>query len=127
VAKAPASFAICLSCHRVNGMENSVAPVGIDAPATAGPNLTNFGCRDTLAAGMLINNKQNVEAWLRDPASVKSGNWMATVIKKGTLTEQQVEELATYLESLKPKGGCATYSGQPVNAPVANPAATPGT
>lgn len=131
IAKAPPSFAICLSCHRVNGMENSAAPVGIDAPATAGPNLTNFGCRDTLAAGMLLNNKQNVEAWLRDPASVKAGNWMATVIKKGTLSEQEVEQLATYLESLKPKGGCMTYSGQPVNKPAAypaaSPAATPGT
>ncbi len=125
VAKAPASFAICLACHRVNGMENSNAAVGISAPATAGPNLTNFGCRDTLAAGMLINNKDNVEAWLRDPESVKAGNWMGTVIKKGTLSEQEVEQLATYLESLKPKGGCMSYSGQPVDQPVSYPAASP--
>ena len=106
VVKAPAIFAVCLACHRVNGLEGSQAPIGLEAPQTMGPNLTNFGCRDALAAGILVNNRENLIAWLANPEAVKPGNYMATQIKEDTLTPEQEAELADYLLSLKPAGGC---------------------
>lgn len=112
VAKAPQSFALCLACHRVNGLEGSAAPIGLEAPQTMGPNLTNFGCRDALASGILVNNRENVIAWLGNPEAVKPGNFMATQIKEDTLTPEQEAELADYLLGLKPEGGCIETSGQ---------------
>ncbi len=136
VVRAPAKFSLCLACHQVNGAQGSV-PVdavvspdskvaGIGALANYGPNLTNVGCRSTIAAGMLNNNVENVTKWLEDPASVKPGNYMSTVIKKGTLTPEEAHQLAVFLESLKPAGGCdGSGSGTPVASPVASPGASP--
>jgi cytochrome c oxidase subunit 2 len=111
VVKAPDSFAVCLGCHRVNGVEGAVAPQGIEAPPFIGPNLTMLPCRETLAAGMLENTPENLALWLRDPGAVKPGNYMAGAIQPDTLTDEQIAELVEYLYSLEPEGGCTSAEG----------------
>nr|MDQ3044624.1 c-type cytochrome [Chloroflexota bacterium] len=124
LARVPNSFGICLACHKINGTTANVAPDGIESPPTSGPNLTLFGCRETLAAGLLVNNEENLRAWLRDPGAIKEDNWMATVIQPGTLSEEQIDELVEYLYTLRPAEGCAG-GGAPgvVSGAVATPAA----
>jgi cytochrome c oxidase subunit 2 len=152
VTKVPPSFGICLACHRVNGTNANVAPVGLDEEAgtmeepgpakIAGPNLTLFGCRTTIGAGILPNTPEDLANWLRDPGAIKPGNYMATLIKPGTLKENEIAQLVDYLESLTPEGGCAPYTGEnvdliaqpnlrgtlpatPAATPVASPEASP--
>jgi cytochrome c oxidase subunit 2 len=145
VTKLPAAMGICLACHRVEGTNASVAPVGLDEDAgtldkpgsarTAGPNLTDFACRTTIGAGMMPNTAENLKAWLKDPGSIKQGNYMATVIKAGTLKDDQINQIVAYLEGLHPEGGCVKLTGEnsdkivqlaPAGTPaaVASPAAT---
>lgn len=124
VSQVPPSFGLCLACHQVEGTNASIAPQGIAQAAltedggpgtarTAGPNLTLFGCRTTIAAGVFSNTPENLATWLRDPGAVKPGNYMATVIEEGTLNEDQINELVGYLESLEPEGGCPEIPLQP--------------
>ncbi len=40
---------------------------GLEAPSNIGPDLTNLACRDTIAAGMLINQPREPRAWVDDP------------------------------------------------------------
>ncbi len=148
VKKAPPQFGLCLGCHRINGTNASVAPVGLDetqptgdelgTAQIAGPNLTLFGCRQTIAAGILANTPENLSKWLHDPEAVKTGNYMASQVKPGTLSDQDIQVLVDYLESLTPEGGCPPITGdnadlvtQPnlgtgqVASPEASPAASP--
>ncbi len=109
VADAPAAFGACLACHAVNNTNAVVAQAGMASnpySQGAGPNLTLFGCRDFIGAGVLANNKENLRTWLRNPGGVKEGNYMALLIKEGTLNDAQIEELSDYLLSLKPAAGC---------------------
>lgn len=142
IAKVPASFAVCLACHGVNGVGGNTG--GIEAPAQFGPNLTNIACRETIAAGLLENSPENMAAWLDDPGAVKPGNYMASQITPGLLKSQYGEEgfneLLAYLATLQPEGGCASIGAvnhlgednvagatdaTPVASPVASPEATP--
>jgi cytochrome c oxidase subunit 2 len=124
ITKAPPSFGLCLACHQIEGTNATIAPEGLDeAPLTdtgemgpakyAGPNLSLFGCRTTIAAGVLPNTPENLAKWLHDPRSVKPGVYMGEVIQKGTLTDEQVDELVKYLESLTPADGCPEIPLQP--------------
>lgn len=122
VSKVPPSFGICLACHRVNGTNASVAPIGLDetepsgselgTAQTAGPNLTLFGCRSTIAAGILPNTPENLAKWLHDPGAIKEGTYMASQIKPGVLKPEQINQLVDYLESLTPEGGCPPITGE---------------
>ena len=132
VTRAPAKFNICLSCHTVNGAEGSVPPdqsngaqlTGLEARANYGPNLTNIACRSTIAAGMLENNVDNMTLWLTDPHKVKPDNYMGDVIKPSTwASPDEAREMAEFLESLKPAGGCFNENA---GAAAATPEATPG-
>jgi len=130
VARAPESLDLCLSCHAINGV-NEPALVGLEAPTNIGPNLTNLACRDTLAAGMLINNEENLRVWIDNPGGVKPGNYMADVITPGLVRETYGDEgfdaLIEYLMGLHPPQGCdnenpgATPAASPVASPVAPP------
>ena len=122
LSRVPDTFGLCLACHQINGTNANVAPVGIESPPTSGPNLTLFACRETLAAGLLVNNEENLRAWLRDPGAIKEDNWMATVIQPGTLSEEQIDELVEYLYTLRPAEGCA---GDAVPAVVPDTVAIP--
>jgi cytochrome c oxidase subunit II len=78
----------CSNCHQIQG-----------TPATAkvGPDLTHVGSRTTIAAGTIPNTLADMEQWIAHPQEVKPGNLMPDL----DLTDGQVHELATYLESLK--------------------------
>jgi cytochrome c oxidase subunit 2 len=121
--RAPKALGVCLSCHTVNGV-GQPGLNGIDAAANYGPNLTNLSCRDSIAAGLLVNNRENLETWINDPGSVKPENHMATVITPGYIREQlgddEFNALIDYLMGLEPAGGCD--GGAPGATPVASPA-----
>jgi cytochrome c oxidase subunit 2 len=83
----------CMSCHTVSGVE-PLTDAPIQQPA---PDLTHFGSRLTIAAGMLPNTEEDLAQWLRDPPEVKAGSKMPDY----NLTEDQIEALVEYLRSLK--------------------------
>jgi cytochrome c oxidase subunit 2 len=78
----------CVGCHTVTGTT---------ANGKIGPNLTHIGSHLTLAGSILDNNPDQLKLWLHDPPSVKPGSIMPNL----HLTDQQVDDLAVYLESLK--------------------------
>jgi cytochrome c oxidase subunit II len=75
----------CVQCHAIAGTGGDI-----------GPDLTNFGQRLTLAAGIVDNTAENLAAWLRDPQAVKPENHMPTI----PLTEEDIDALVAYLLSL---------------------------
>ncbi len=78
----------CVSCHRIQG----TAAVGV-----FGPDLTHFGSRLTLGAGVLENTEANLIRWIDSTQHVKPGNLMPEV----QLSDQQVAQLAAYLRALR--------------------------
>ncbi|HYH12401.1 MAG TPA: cytochrome c oxidase subunit II [Thermomicrobiales bacterium] len=125
VTRAPEAFNVCLACHQVNGFEGGAGLVGMEAPRNLGPSLTNFACRETLAAGMLINTPENLRLWLDDPGAVKPGNYMADQITDDTLSDEQLDQLVDYMQTLQPEGGCENYLADP-SGQATPTAATPG-
>ncbi|MDQ3396998.1 MAG: cytochrome c oxidase subunit II [Deinococcota bacterium] len=77
----------CVQCHAI---------AGTAAQAVIGPDLTNFGQRTTLAAGIVANTPENLAAWLRDPQAVKPDNHMPNL----QLSEDDIRALVAYLRSL---------------------------
>lgn len=78
----------CIACHTVRGGGGT---------GTVGPDLTHVGSRTTLASGVIDNTPENLEQWIRDPSSIKPGVRMPA----SNFTDQELKELAAYLESLK--------------------------
>ena len=78
----------CVLCHAIQGTP---------AVGQAGPDLTHFGSRLTIAAGTLPNNKGNLAGWIADPQTIKPGTHMATVPVQG----QDMQPLLEYLENLQ--------------------------
>ena len=62
-----------------------------------GPDLTHFGTRRTLAAGLFPNTAERVTAWVRDAPALKPGVKMPPF----AFTDDQARALAAYLASLK--------------------------
>jgi cytochrome c oxidase subunit 2 len=84
----------CAGCHVIQG----TPMVG-----RQGPNLTHFGRRRTLAAGILDNNAANLADWIRNAPAVKPGSLMPQLggdIPNG-LTEEQISYIVAYLQSLQ--------------------------
>jgi cytochrome c oxidase subunit 2 len=77
----------CASCHTVNGT---------DAGGQTAPDLTHFGSRATIAAGLFHNTPQNLERWIADPQEVKPGTNMPEV----PLSPTDRAALVAYLEGL---------------------------
>jgi cytochrome c oxidase subunit 2 len=78
----------CVNCHAIKGTI---------ARATVGPDLTHFASRKQLGAGIVDNTPENLRRWLRDPQQVKVGVKMPDF----KFTEEQVIDLADYIETLK--------------------------
>jgi cytochrome c oxidase subunit 2 len=76
----------CAGCHAIRGISDT----------RIGPDLTNFGLRTTIAAGVLTNTPENLARWIRDPHEVKPGNYMPDL----GLAEEEIAALVAYLESL---------------------------
>lgn len=79
----------CVACHTIDGTvaQGKVAP----RP------LTNFATYPTIAqVEGFANNVDDVKKWLKDPQAQKPGTAMPNL----SLTAQQIEDLAAYLETL---------------------------
>ncbi|RCW81601.1 cytochrome c oxidase subunit II [Phyllobacterium bourgognense] len=79
----------CRACHTVRGTE---------ARGQIGPDLTHFGGRKTVGAGILANTSANVEKWLRDTGKVKPAVRMPEF---NMLHSGETRDLAAYLTGLK--------------------------
>jgi cytochrome c oxidase subunit II len=78
----------CAACHIIRGTDAQFS--------RAGPDLTHFARRHTLAAGILDNNAANLAAWLRDPQALKPGALMPNL----GLTEDEIAYMVAYLQTL---------------------------
>ena len=78
----------CGNCHRINGTA---------ANGSVGPDLTHIGSRETLLAGLLENNIQNLESWIKHPQQIKPGANMPDFHLDDTTTKA----ISDYLFSLK--------------------------
>ncbi|MHA0330346.1 cytochrome c oxidase subunit II [Sphingomonas melonis] len=79
----------CNACHTVRG----AGPAG-----RIGPDLTHFGSRPTLAAGILPMTTANVAAFIRHPEKTKPGVRMPAFPQ---LSQPEATAIARYLEGLK--------------------------
>ena len=78
----------CMLCHTIRGTS---------AGGKAGPDLTHFASRRTIAAGTVPLTAGHLAAWISDPQHIKPGNKMPNPDLAGT----QVGPLVTYLMTLK--------------------------
>jgi cytochrome c oxidase subunit 2 len=78
----------CIGCHAV---------AGTLAQGVVGPNLTHFGSRQTLAAGIMENTPENLHRWLKNPLAVKPASLMPNL----GLTDADIAALTAYLYRLK--------------------------
>lgn len=79
----------CVGCHTIRGT---------DAKGTIGPDLTHVGSRGIIAGGILTNTPENLAMWVHNAPSVKPGTSMPAFT---SLSDDQVNALVAYLESLK--------------------------
>ena len=79
----------CTGCHSVRG----VGPV-----AKIGPDLTHFGSRATLAAGILPMTHANTAGFVRDPGKTKPGVRMPAFPQ---MSAAEADQIASYLQGLK--------------------------
>ncbi len=88
----------CVGCHGIVGV-NLTGYNDPKAGGLVGPNLTHFGSRNLIAGGVLDNDPsgKNLAIWLHNPQDVKPGNDMPDL----GLSQDQVNALVAYLESLK--------------------------
>jgi cytochrome c oxidase subunit 2 len=77
----------CTTCHTIQGVSKGYV----------GPELTHFGSRSTLAAGVLANTPDNAAKWITDPQIIKPGANMPPLLLAGP----KRDALVAYLESLK--------------------------
>ncbi len=78
----------CMACHTIEGTK---------AQGKVGPNLTLFGERDHIAAGILPNDAGSLDKWLTDPPKVKPQAKMPNL----GLSPQERQAVIAYLQSLK--------------------------
>jgi cytochrome c oxidase subunit 2 len=115
----------CAACHRVQGTP---------AAGAAGPDLSFFGTRRTLGAGMweamtpahweAPEAAAALHAWIKHSPRVKPGSLMPTydgseyrvngkLVKGGVLTDEQIDDVAAYLRTLKLPEEADYWNGTP--------------
>lgn len=77
----------CINCHTIRGTT---------ANGTFGPDLTHLMSRSTLASGVISNTPKNLERWIADPDSIKSGSLMPAM----RLSPSELQQLTDYLAHL---------------------------
>jgi cytochrome c oxidase subunit 2 len=98
------SRSACIGCHVIAGNPVSVGQIG--------PNLTHFGSRLTLAAGIYPNDARHLALWIKNSRAMKPGVLMPTLgrgqydpLLKTTLTsgltDQEIADIVAYLQALK--------------------------
>ena len=89
----------CSRCHTV---------FGTTAGGRVGPDLTLFGERFTLGAGILDNTTENVESWVRDLRAIKPipegllggrADREAMPTFTGVLSDAEIAAVAAYIRS----------------------------
>lgn len=78
----------CAGCHAIDGTE---------ATSDVGPDLTHLAGRETIAAGVLENNRKNLEQFIVDPQSLKPG----AIMPPTELSSDELQALVDYLEQLE--------------------------
>ncbi len=78
----------CYTCHAIDGTK---------ASGKVGPNLTGFGLRTTVGAGLLPSTADGLTRWLHDPQAVKPG----TIMPNLQLSETELQRLVAYLQAQK--------------------------
>ena len=79
----------CVNCHTIRG---------VSTQGSVGPDLTHVGSRTTLGAGVVDNSPETMRRWIRNASAIKPGVLMPAF---QSLSEDDVNALADYLESLK--------------------------
>jgi cytochrome c1 len=80
----------CGSCHTIPGIPGATGMIG--------PNLTGVASRAKIAGGAVNNSgPADLEKWIMDPTSLKSG----TAMPKVPMTEEEAAKMVAFLETLK--------------------------
>lgn len=79
----------CGACHAIRGTE---------ADGVVGPDLTHFGGRRSIGAGVLPNTAVNLRRWIKETHDAKPGVEMPAF---ETMPRAEMESLVTYLRSLR--------------------------
>jgi len=98
------SRSACIGCHMIAGNPMSQGIIG--------PNLTHFGSRLTLAAGLYPNDEQHLALWIKNARVMKPDVIMPTLGKgeydpvlgttlKSGLSDQEIADIVAYLHALK--------------------------
>ncbi|HWL39161.1 MAG TPA: cytochrome c oxidase subunit II [Gemmatimonadaceae bacterium] len=97
----------CVGCHAIAGNPSAMGVLG--------PNLTHFGSRSTLGAGLYPNTPAYLALWIKNARAMKAGILMPSLgideydptlkskvtTAAGGLTDQQIADIVAYLTSLK--------------------------
>lgn len=78
----------CAMCHSIRGTQ---------AVGRAGPDLTHFGGRRSVAAGAVLMTRGAVQGWIAQPQAVKPGTMMPPV----ALSPADADAMSRYLTELK--------------------------
>lgn len=76
----------CAGCHAIRGVSDG----------QRGPDLSDFGSRPALGAGVVPNTKAHLADWIRNAPGIKPGVNMPPI----ALTDREVKALVAYLEAL---------------------------
>jgi cytochrome c oxidase subunit 2 len=95
----------CIGCHAIAGNAMSAGIIG--------PNLTHFGSRYTLGAGLFPNDTRHLALWIKNARLMKPGSIMPALgkgeydpilkmkVTTGGLTDQDIADVVAYLQALK--------------------------
>jgi cytochrome c oxidase subunit II len=78
----------CAACHTIRGTS---------ARGTLGPDLSDFGGRQSIGAGAAANTRDNLGGWIVDSQTIKPGNLMPPI----PVGSDELQALIAYLESLQ--------------------------
>jgi cytochrome c oxidase subunit 2 len=81
----------CIICHKAEPL----------AYGAIGPSLTHVGSRSTIAGGILPNTPEGLRRWLTNPPGEKPGDLPGRSMPKIDLTEEEIEALIAFLQSLR--------------------------
>jgi cytochrome c oxidase subunit II len=84
----------CFACHSVQGHPNN-------ANARIGPDLTHFAERQRFAGYTYDRTDENLRQWIANPQSLKLGAQMPPYGGGEALSDQELDALVAYLQSLE--------------------------
>lgn len=77
----------CVNCHML---------AGTPAHGRFGPDLTHLMSRETIGAGIAVNNHDNLRRWIQNPSTFKPGALMPAM----GLSGRELDAVTAYLETL---------------------------